>query len=148
MRVRSDRSEQPGGSALENSGARCGRYMLDDGNSGSSSPAPAPSAARPAPHKYLSGHHRMTGFDPAWLSEGKYSRWLYKTDLGFRPDTEAPRRAILKRAGAWLFTRDAYLSASVSFLLQLCEPQTVDRKLTQQIKILLQQHHGLIVMFK
>ncbi|KAL1273876.1 hypothetical protein QQF64_026690 [Cirrhinus molitorella] len=43
----------------------------------------SPSAACPAPDKQQkSSHHRMTGFDPAWLSEGKYSPWLYKTDLG------------------------------------------------------------------
>ena len=48
-------------------------------SSRSSSPAPGPSAekspsvARPAPDKHPFGHHRMTGFDPAWLSEGKYS---------------------------------------------------------------------------
>ncbi|KAL1251696.1 hypothetical protein QQF64_019492 [Cirrhinus molitorella] len=43
----------------------------------------SPSAACPAPDKQQkSSHHRITGFDPAWLSEGKYSPWLYETDLG------------------------------------------------------------------
>ncbi|CAB1417773.1 unnamed protein product [Pleuronectes platessa] len=55
----------------------------EDGNthsparsSRSSSPSPgpgrekSPGVPRPAPDKHQSSHHRMTGFDPAWLSEG------------------------------------------------------------------------------
>lgn len=64
-------------------GTEDGNTHSSASSSRSSSPAPSVSAVHPAPDKHQkSSHHRMTGFDPAWLSEGKYSPWLYKTDLG------------------------------------------------------------------
>ncbi|MEQ2204449.1 hypothetical protein XENOCAPTIV_013423 [Xenoophorus captivus] len=39
------------------------------------------SASGSSPYKQQKLTSRVDRFDPAWLAEGKYSPWLYKTDL-------------------------------------------------------------------